>query len=316
MPENANLPARLGDLPAIGQRAADFARSARSPATLRAYEWDWADFVAWCDALDLASLPAEPTTVGAYLSDRAGKLKVATLERRRAAIAFYHRRAGHGFDNEHLAIASVMSGIRRTLGSRQDGKAAILTEDLRAMVRTLPDTLRGVRDRAVLLIGFGGAFRRSELVALDREDCQISSGGIVITVRKSKTDQEGRGREVGIPRSKRTCPVAALEHWLRMAGIEDGPVFCAVVHNTKPGARLAGKAVADIVKAAAKAAGYDPAKYGAHSLRSGFATSAARAGADIAHIMQQTGHKSVDVARRYVRRGNLFENPASKAVRL
>ena len=315
MSQTASLPARLDDLPAIGRKAADFARSSKAPATLRAYQSDWADFVSWCEALDLDYLPAVPTTVGAYLSDKAGVLKVSTLDRRRAAIAFYHRCAGHGFDNEHLAVASVMSGIRRRLGSAQHPKTAILTEDLRTMVRALPETLRGSRDRAILLVGFGGAFRRSELAALDREDCEISHAGVIITVRRSKTDQEGRGRSVGIPRSKRTCPVAALERWLTLAGIEDGALFRAIVHNS-PGKRLAGKAIADIVKAAARGAGYDPAKYGAHSLRSGWATSAARGGADLAHIMQQTGHRNAEVARRYIHAGKLLENPASKAVRL
>jgi site-specific recombinase XerD len=315
MSKIANLPAPLTDLPTIGRKAAEFARSSKASATLRAYESDWRDFVGWCQALDLDYLPAEPATVGAYLSDRAGVLKVATLDRRRAAIAFYHRRGGHGFDNEHLAISSVMSGIRRTHGSHQEAKTALLTEDLRAFVRATPDTLRGARDRAIMLVGFAGAFRRSELVALDREDCEITHGGIAITIRRSKTDQEGMGRQVGFPRSKRTCPVAALEQWLRLAGIETGAVFRTVYRN-RPGERLIGKAVADIVKAAARRAGYDPRKYGGHSLRSGFATSAARAGADLAHIMQQTGHRNAEVARRYVHAGKLLENPASKAVRL
>jgi integrase len=315
MPENANLPARLDDLPTIGRKAAEFARSSRSAATLRAYESDWTDFVRWCMALDLDYLPTRPETVGAYLSDRSEKLKVATLSRRVAAISAKHRLAGIGFDNQHPAVSNVLSGIRRKLGSRPQAKTAILTEDLKAMVRGLPDTLRGARDRAVLLIGFGGAFRRSELVALDREDCEFSHGGVVLTIRRSKTDQEGHGRRVGIPRSKRTCPVQALEYWLRLAGIEEGAVF-RTIYRSRAGERLVPKAVADIVKAAAKRIGLDPAKYGGHSLRSGFATSAARGGADLAFIMQQTGHKNADVARRYIKEGQLLENPASKAVRL
>src|SRR5579859_8010098 len=220
MAEIASVPARLDDLPSIGRRAAEFARSSRSAATLRAYESDWADYVKWCMALDLGYLPSEPTTIGAYLSDRAGVLKPSTLARRVAAIGAKHRLAGFAFDNHHPAIANVLSGIRRTFGSRPNAKTAILTEDLRAMVRAIPEGIRGARDRAVLLIGFGGAFRRSELVALDREDCEISHSGVVLTIRRSKTDQEGHGRRVGIPRSKRTCPVQALERWLNMAGIE------------------------------------------------------------------------------------------------
>lgn len=309
------LPATLDDLPAIGKRAMEFARSSRASSTMRAYKGDWEDFVLWCGRFRLDYLPAEPGTVGAYLTDRASTLMVSTLNRRIAAITAYHRLAGQGFDNKHPAVSAVMSGIRRQLGSRPNAKTAILTEDLKTMIKALPDDLRGKRDRAVLLIGFAGAFRRSELVALDVEDCEFSRGGVALTIRRSKTDQEGHGRVVGIPRSKRVCPVQALEEWLRLGEIAEGAVFRAVYHY-KPGGRLIPKAVADIVKAAAKRAKMDPTKYAGHSLRSGFATSAARGGAGLADVMSQTGHRNADVALRYVQAGKIFENPASKAVKL
>lgn len=315
MSQIANLPARLSDLPEIGKRAADFARSSRSLSTLRAYKCDWDDFTAWCEALDLDFLPTLPTTVGAYLSDRAATLKVSTLRRRVAAITAFHRLNGMGFDCGHIAVASVMSGIARTIGRPQEGKEALLDDELRRIVKLLPTTLAGARDRALLLVGFASACRRSELVAFERDDAHISGAGMVLTIKRSKTDQEGIGRDVGIPRSKVACPVAALEQWLRLSNIAAGPLFRAVRSEWIGGA-LSGNAVSEIVKRAVVLIGLDPAKYGAHSLRSGFATSAARGGADLAAIMMQTGHRNADVARRYVRAGNILKNPASKAVRL
>ncbi len=345
------LPAAIFDLAEIAARAANFARASRAAATDRAYRSDWADFVKWCDAAQLCALPSEPLTVGAYLTVRACELKVSTLSRRIAAIAAVHRLAGHGLDTKHPAISRVLAGIRRTYGSRQEAKTALLTEDLRRMVRALPATLTGMRDRAVLLVGFAGAFRRSELVALNLADITISNAGLAVTVRRSKTDQEGAGRDLGIPRSRKsvTCPVAALEAWVQesanfsnpdesrknqtvspedfstpddgeriehgAADSADSPLFRIVDHG-KPTGRLSGDGVAQIVKRAAARIGIDPAKVAGHSLRSGFATSAARGGADLAHIMAQTGHKNSDVARRYIQAGNLLQNPASKAVKL
>jgi site-specific recombinase XerD len=314
------LPALPVDLAALGARAAEFARLARSPATVRAYQSDWADFAAWCEGVGLRALPAKTTTVGAYLSDRADKLKVATLNRRIAAITAVHRMAGQGFDASHPAIAHVLGGIRRRYGTSQAAKTAILTEDLRRVVRALPPSVAGRRDKALLLVGFAGAFRRSELVAIDLADISLTAAGLVITIRRSKTDQEGAGRQVGIPRARKaspTCPVAALEAWLQEIPIspDPAPVFRAIDHG-KPGDRLSGQAVAEIVKRAVQRVGLDPRKFAGHSLRSGFATSAARGGADLAFIMQQTGHKNADVARRYIQAGKLLENPASKAVKL
>jgi integrase len=195
-------------------------------------------------------------------------------------------------------------------------------------VRALPQaTLWGVRDRAVLLIGFAGAFRRSELVALDLVDIKVNPAGVEILIRRSKTDQQGAGRELGIPRSRQrsaTCPVAALEAWLEIVkspvhlagGPSDEPLFRAIDHGRLTDHRLSGEAIAEIVKRAATRIGIDPKTVAGHSLRSGFCTSAARGGVDLSFIMQQSGHKSVEVARRYVQRGKLLSNPASKALKL
>ena len=314
------LPVVPVDLSDLAARAAEFARSSRSAATERAYRSDWTDFSGWCERAGLSPLPAAPATVGAYLSARTGELKVATLHRRLAAITAAHRMAGLGLDGGHPAIARVLAGIRRAYGTRQQAKTAILTEDLRRVVRALPTTLAGIRDKAVLLVGFAGAFRRSELAALDLGDISLSNAGLTITIRRSKTDQEGAGRQVGIPRASKTsvsCAVAALESWLneRTELTNSDALFLGVFHGRLMG-RLSGQAIAEIVKRAVNRVGFDPSKFAGHSLRSGFATSAARGGADLAFIMQQTGHKSADVARRYVQAGSLLQNPASKAVKL
>jgi integrase len=275
----------------IGRTAAEFARRSPAPATESGYASDWADFSAWCNSAERLALPADPTTIGAYLSDRSGILKVSTLNRRLAAITAMHRLGGHGLDGKHPAIALVLAGIRRTYGTRQVAKRALLTEDLRRIVRRLRiDTPGGCRDRALLLVCFGAAMRRSELIALDVDDITITQAGLTLLVRRSKTDQEGQGREIGIPRSRKsaTCPVAALEAWLALAKSpidstyqEDrehirnkcvaAPLFTRVDHGRITGDRLTGRAVAEIVKRAARRIGIDPSKVAGHSLRSGFA---------------------------------------------
>ena len=202
------LPALPVDLSDLAARAAEFARSSRSAATERAYRSDWTDFSGWCERAGLSPLPAAPATVGAYLSARTGELKVATLHRRLAAITAAHRMAGLGLDGGHPAIARVLAGIRRAYGTRQQAKTAILTEDLRRVVRALPTTLAGIRDKAVLLVGFAGAFRRSELAALDLGDISLSNAGLTITIRRSKTDRRApAGRSGSRGRARPRSPV-------------------------------------------------------------------------------------------------------------
>jgi integrase len=313
------------------QRARDFMAAARAASTRRAYDHDWRAFAAWCETYQLPSLPAAPETVALYLADLADQITltgegrrrpryaVNTLQRRLAGIAAAHKAAGVEPPTRETIVRTTWSGIRRLRGVAPAAKAPIVTAQLRAMVGTLPDTLQGARDRALLLIGFAGAFRRSELVSLDRADLRFGREGLTITLRASKTDQEGAGRQIGIPLGARveTCPVRALQTWLSVARIADGPVFRPVTrYDTVRPQRLTDHSVAAIVKRVAIQVGLDPDQYAGHSLRAGLATAAAQAGVGERDIMRQTGHRSVEMVRRYIRDGSLFRDNAAAAVGL
>ncbi len=217
-----------GALASLAERAREFAGQSQSASTRRAYRADWADFVRWCAGVGQPALPASAVAVASYLAGLAAAgLKASTISRRRAAIRYAHQAAGEEPPTGRLEVAATVAGIRRALGTAPTRKAPALTTDLRAMVGQLPNTLRGVRDRALLLVGFAGAFRRSELVALDLADIEEAPDGIIVTIRQSKTDQEGAGEIVGIPRGEHldTCPVRALTAWLQAAGIREGLVL-------------------------------------------------------------------------------------------
>jgi integrase len=259
--------------------------------------------------------------VGLYLADRARELKVPTLRLRLVAIRQAHTFAGHRLDTAAPELAEVLKGIVRAHGTAPSKKEAAVTEIVRDAVRELAKApgLRPLRDRALLLVGFAAALRRSELVALDLADAAFGADGMVLTLRRAKTDQEGKGVELGIPfgTSALTCPVLALRAWTKAAGIGTGPLFRGINKAGRlTSGRLSDRSVALVVKAAVAAAGYDPAIYSGHSLRSGFATSAARAGVPEAQIQNQTRHKSLPVLRGYIRRGNLFNDNAAGKVGL
>ncbi len=310
-------------LPATLESVADDARryvaSAKAPATLRAYRSDWAHFTTWCDLHGRSALPAEPETVALYLSDLARVAKPATLQRRLSSISQAHQAAGHPTPTVDPVVRAVHAGIRRTQGTAPIVKAPAVTAELRAMVTHLPGDLRGVRDRAMLLVGFAAALRRSELVALDVADVAETAEGLVVTLRRSKTDPEGAGRRIGVPYGSHpaTCPVRALRAWTETAGVVNGPLFVTIDRAGRLGtARASDRAVARAVQRAAQAAGLDPARYAGHSLRAGLATSAAAAGASERSIMNQTSHKSLPMVRRYIRDGSLFSDNAAATVGL
>ncbi len=311
--------ARAGVLTALeeaAERAREYVGQARAANTLRGYRADWAHFEAWCRDHGLSSLPASPESVALYLATLAETHKASTLQRHLSSISQAHKAAGLETPTAHVAVRAVWAGIRRARGVAQEGKAPAVTDDVRAMVASLPYSLLGSRDRVLLLLGFAGAFRRSELVSLDIGDVQETREGLVATLRRSKTDQEGEGRKVGIPYGSNpaTCPVRSLRGWIEASGIEEGPLFRGVDrHGRLLPNRLSDKAVSLVVKRRAQAAGLDPSKYSGHSLRAGLATSAAAAGVSERAIMAQTGHRSLHVVRRYIRDGSLFtENAAAR----
>ena len=312
----------LARLEVVAEQARDYAAAAKAPNTVRAYTADWNHFRTWCSSAGLNALPASGNTVALYLTSFAGQLKTSTLQRRLSAISQAHQVAGHETPTRSAAVRLVWAGIRRKHGTAQEGKAPALVEDLRAMMAAMAPRRRGqdwrlleVRDRALLLLGFAGAFRRSELVSLNVEDLELGRAGIVVHLRRSKTDQEGQGRKIGIPRGAgMTCPVAALQAWLADAGIKEGPLFRPVNrHGQLQAGRMSDRAVALVVKRRVQAVGLDPDQFAGHSLRAGLATSAAAAGASERAIANQTGHKSMAVLRRYIRDGELFRDNAAAA---
>lgn len=304
------------DAARLTDQARDYARASRADNTLRAYRFDWAHFVRWCNGRGRAVLPALPETVALYVTDLAATHKPSTLTRRLAAISVAHRAAGYDTPTASASVRAVMQGIRRVRGTAPAQQAAAVTADIRAMIGKLRlDTLGGLRDRALLLVGFAGGLRRSEIATLDVGDADFVHDGLTITIRRSKSDQDGFGERVGLPygSDSATCPVRALRAWLDASGVTDGPLLRAVDRHGRLGAgRMSGQAVAEVVQRAAARVGLDPTRYGGHSLRAGMATAAAQAGASEAAIQRQGRWRSL-VVRRYVRHGSIYiDNAAAK----
>jgi site-specific recombinase XerD len=294
------------------ETAADLAANEKAAATRKAYASDWRIFSAWCADQGLTSLPAEPAAVAAFIAAEASKgVKASTLGRRIAAIKHRHRTAGEASPTDDERVKAVVRGTRRTLGSAPRKLAAATSERTIGMSTVARTDIAGKRDRAILLLGFALAARRSELVALDVEDIQECIEGLRVTIRKSKTDQEGVGATIAVCRGSIACPVAAVKEWLSAAGITEGALFRPIRkggHVTDK--RLSAQSVNAIVKEHAGKLGLNAADFGAHSLRAGFLTSAAARGASIFKMMDVSRHRSVDTLRGYVRDANAFRDHA------
>ena len=303
-----NLPAALGpDLTA----AVDLAKAEKAASTRKAYATDFRLFKAWCDGKGVPALPASPETVAAFLASKSKTTKPSTLGRRVAAIRYAHKLAHLDTPTDSETVKATLRGIRRTFGGAKIRKAPAVAAKIHSMVAMTPEGLTGLRDRALLLLGFAGAFRRSELVALDLADIEETETGLLVKIRRSKTDQEAEGNTIAIARGDVACPAKALREWLDAAGIETGPIFRAINKaGTVAAVRLTDRSVANIVKAYADRAGFDPSLFSGHSLRSGFLTSAAANGASIFKMMDVSRHKSVDTLRGYVRDAELFKDHA------
>jgi site-specific recombinase XerD len=291
--------------------AAEFLVAEKAGSTQAAYRSDYKIFVSYCTARGLAAMPATVETVMGFLSAEAkGGAKASTLGRRVAAIRYAHKAAGHEPPTGSEAVKALMRGIRRTIGTTKVQKSPATADVVRSMLDGCPDTLKGKRDRALLALGFAGAFRRSELVALQVEDLIEGPDGFRITIRRSKTDQEGQGQEIAVPRGSKLRPVAAVQDWLAAAGITEGTVFRSITKGGIVGAALSSDAVADVVKLHITRCGLDPALFSGHSLRAGFLTSGAEAGASVFKLMEVSRHKSVDTLQAHVRRADLFKDHA------
>ena len=292
--------------PRLADAARAYVAAAEAPATSAAHTADWRIFSQWCAAHGVQALPATVETVIGFVTDQADVKAPATLARYTASIGQAHKLGGHPSPCADARFKKVMGGIRRTKGTKQDQKDALEPEALRrALASAVGLPAQVARDRALLLLGMATAMRRSELCAIDVEHIAAGSGGLLITIPRSKTDQEGRGRTVAVPRlaSGDLCPVVALEAWLRLAGIAAGAVFRGITRGgAVRGGRLSPRYVAAAVKRAVVAAGLDPKTYGGHSLRAGYVTLARLQGADWGQIMEQTGHRKVETVRRYARR--------------
>lgn len=304
--------------PSSNARVRHYVKHGRSPNTTRAYQGDAELFVKWCRKNGHEPLPASPETVAAYVAERADAgRRPSTLQRNLAAIAKAHELAGLISPTRDPLVKETMSGIRRMLGTRAKGKNPLLIEDLLKVVAGIPTHTRGLRDRAVLLVGFAGAFRRSEVAALKVRNVTFTERGALVLIEKSKTDQEGAGRYVAIPFAKKhvdLCPVKAVQAWIERLKPPDGntTLFTRVKDNHALYDGLTAQTVKDIVKRYAKRAGYDVTEFAGHSLRAGYVTSAYEHGAKAADIQGVTGHTDIRMVHKYIRKKDLFEtNPSS-----
>jgi integrase len=313
------LPDRSLGLENLADAALRYANATRAASTERAYTSDWEDFAEFTQFFQRTPLPADPETVVFYVTHLADTMRPSTIDRRLAAISVWHRRNGYQTPTANPAVREVMKGIRRKLKVAQKEVAPATIGDIRRMVAHLPIDRLAIRDKALLLVGFAGALRRSELVAITVDDLLHRPEGVLIALQVSKTDQEGEGRRVAIPlgRDSTTCPVSALKAWLTEAGIREGPVFRAVDRHGNVSAKaLSDRAVALMIKRRAEEAGLDPNLYSGHSLRAGFATTAAANGATERAIANQTGHRSMEVLRRYIRMGTVWSDNAATTLGL
>jgi site-specific recombinase XerD len=286
-------------------------KNSKSSNTLRAYQSDYNDFLLFCSKNGFQAMPTQPKILSIYLTHLSSFSKYSTLKRRLASISILHKTKGYYIDTKHPVIIENLMGIKRRNGSNQKGKKPLLINDLKKIINSIHQSneksLKKVRDKALVLIGFSGGFRRSELVSLEFEDVEFVSEGVKIFVKRSKTDQSGEGMTKAIPYfdNHDFCPVLALKNWMELVDIKNGKIF-----------NISDKNVALIIKKYANYAGLDSNKYAGHSLRSGFATSTAESGADERNIMAMTGHKSTEMVRRYIKEANLFKNNALNKIKI
>ena len=314
----------ITDIKALHEETLNNLKSSKAINTIRAYKSDFKDFGAFCAKNSFKILPTEPKTVSLYLTSLSMKeAKMSTLRRRLVSIGVIHKLKGHYLDTKHPIIIENLMGISRKKGNYQLGKKPILINQLKAIINVIDNNkkkeIKKIRDKTIILIGFGGGFRRAELVYIDFEDLEFVTEGVKIIIKRSKTDQFGEGMIKGIPyfSNKTFCPVLHLKKWIDLSSIKSGPLFRKF--NKGYGLsnkRLTDQTVALLLKEYLTDAGIENKNYSGHSLRSGFATASAESGADERSIMAMTGHKTTQMVRRYIKEANLFKNNALNKIQL
>ena len=312
------------DLKALHEETLNNLKSSKAENTIRAYKSDFKDFGAFCSKHGFKSLPTEPKIVALYLTYLTNKdAKMSTLRRRLVSISMIHKHKGHYLDTKHPVIIENLMGIKRKKGSIQKGKKPLLINHLKAIIKVIDEDkaeeIKKIRDKTIILTGFGGGFRRTELISIDYDDLEFVPEGLKITLRRSKTDQFGEGMIKGLPYFSNTkyCPVFHLKKWLELSKIKDGPIFRRFAKgNSLTKHRLTDQTVVLIIKRYLEIAGIDNQNFSGHSLRSGFATVTAESGADERSIMAMTGHKTTQMVRRYIREANLFKNNALNKIKI
>ena len=311
------------DLKLLHEATLNNLKNSKAKNTLRAYRSDFKDFSVFCAKHGLNSLPAEPKIISLYLTHLSKNSKISTLKRRLVSISMVHKLKGHYLDTKHPIIMENLMGIRRSKGSIQIGKKPILINHLTSLINVINeqniDEIKKLRDKSIILIGFGGGFRRTELISINHEDLEFVPEGLKITVKHSKTDQFGEGMIKGLPyfASENYCPVINLKKWLQISEIKSGAIFRRFSKGLSlTDKRLTDQSVVLIIKKYLNLAGIDSKNFAGHSLRSGFATVAAESGADERSIMAMTGHKTTQMVRRYIREANLFKNNALNKIKI
>jgi site-specific recombinase XerD len=315
-PEPAFQNSQVSEIESLLHEAREYLDASLAPNTRRAYAVDLREFRTWCDAHTVSWMPAEATTLVAYLTSLAKTHKVSSITRRLAAISVAHRFSQQKTNPvKDFKVRQILEGIKRKKKCAPTQKQPTVTLHIKEMVGEIPPTLQGLRDKALLLLGFSGALRRSELVGIDVEDLALCKEGLVVTIRKSKTDQYSFGRKVGVcfGDHEDTCPVKAVTAWMKAGGIGDGPLFRPVKWNKIQEQRLSDKAVARMVKRYGADIGLEASKFSGHSLRAGLVTSAIQAGVDPLDVQRHSGHASLDMLKRYIRDATVFRgNPTNK----
>tara|TARA_Y100000817_G_C16819304_1_gene528121 strand:- start:439 stop:1392 length:954 start_codon:yes stop_codon:yes gene_type:complete len=311
------------DLKALHEETLNNLKSSKANNTLRAYKSDFKDFGGFCVKHGFKTMPTDPKIVSLYLTHLSKTSKMSTLRRRLVSIGIVHKMKGHYLDTKHPVIIENLMGIKRVKGSIQTGKKPILINHLKEIINTIneQDTEEIVkqRNKALILVGFGGGFRRTELISIDHEDLEFVDEGVKITLRRSKTDQFGEGMIKGLPyfKNKTYCPVTNLKNWVKLSKIKTGPIFRRFAKGSVlTNHRLTDQSVVLIIKDYLKLAGIENHNFSGHSLRSGFATAAAESGADERSIMAMTGHKTTQMVRRYIKEANIFKNNALNKIKL